>query len=285
MTARSSAKATGSIKMLLVYLLLIMGMVAVLFPFFWMVSSSLKRNIDIYEFPIKWIPNPVVWRNYSEAFQAQPFARFIWNTCVITFFAVIGSTTSSSMAAFTFARLRWRGRDYLFLIVIATMMLPNQVTLIPQFMVFRSLGWLDTYLPLLVPAFLGGGAFHIFLLRQFFMTLSSELDDAALMDGCNRFGIFLRIIIPLSKPALMTVVLFIVRYRWNSFLMPIIYLYDYKKFTIAVGLRFFQNSPEYGTQWNYIMAIATVTMLPVLLLFYFGQRYFIQGIVFTGVKG
>ena len=162
--------------MLFVYALLIAGMVVVSAPFFWMVSTSLKRNIDVLEIPTRWIPDPIVWRNYRDAFTALPFGRFIWNTCVIAFFAAVGSTTSSAMAAYAFSRLRWRGRDWLFLLVLATLMLPYEVTMVPEFMLFKWLKWVNTFLPLIVPAFLGGSAFNIFLLRQFFMNIPHELE-------------------------------------------------------------------------------------------------------------
>ena len=269
--------------MTFVYAFLIIGLFAVMSPFFWMVSSSLKRLTDVRQIPMKWIPDPILWSNYPEAFQLLPLLTFFRNTLIIVFFAIIGSTTASSFAAFAFARLRWPGRDRLFLIVLATMMLPAQVTMIPNFIIFKELGWLDTYLPLLVPAFLGGSAFHIFLLRQYFMTIPVELDDAARMDGCTRFGIFTRIILPLSKPAVTAVVIFITRWRWNSFMGPMIYLNSIDKYPIALGLRLFQQ--QYHTDWPHLMAATTMTILPLLVLFCFAQDYFIKGVVFTGVKG
>ena len=252
-------------------------------PFLWMVSTSLKTPAAVFKIPTEWIPNPIVWANYPNAMTILPFGRFILNTAQITALAVVGATLSGSLAAFAFARLRWRGRNFMFVLVLTTLMLPFQVIMIPQFILFRELKWLDTYLPLVVPAFFGGSAFNIFLLRQYFMTISPELDDAAIIDGCSRFGVYWRIILPLSKAALMTVVIFIVQNRWQSFLVPLIYLFDQKKYTLALGLRLFQD--QYTTDWELMMAAATVTMIPVLLVFYFGQHYFIQGIVFTGVKG
>lgn len=266
-----------------VYALLTIGLFAVMSPFFWMVSSSLKRLPDVLQIPVKWIPDPILWSNYPEAFQVVPLLTFFRNTLIIVFFAIIGSTTASAFAAFAFGRLRWPGRDRLFLVVLATMMLPNQVTMIPRFIIFKELGWLDTYLPLLVPAFLGGSPFHIFLLRQYFMTIPLELDDAARIDGCSRFGIFTRIILPLSKPAVTAVVIFITRWRWNSFLGPMIYLSSIEKYPIALGLRLFQYLRR--TDWPHLMAATTMSILPLLVLFYFAQDYFIRGVVFTGVKG
>ena len=270
-------------KMAFIYTALAVGMVVVILPFLWMVSTSLKTPADIFKIPTVWIPNPIVWANYPNAMTILPFGRFILNTAKITGLAVVGATLSGSLAAFAFARLRWRGRNFMFVLVLSTLMLPFQVIMIPQFILFRELEWLDTYLPLVVPAFFGGSAFNIFLLRQYFMTISPELDDAAIIDGCSRFGVYWRIILPLSKAALMTVVIFIVQNRWQSFLVPLIYLFDQKKYTLALGLRLFQD--QYTTEWELMMAAATVSMIPVLLVFYYGQRYFIQGVVFTGVKG
>ncbi len=278
-----SQSKSKAVKLTFVYLSLIVGMVIVILPFLWMVSTSLKTPAAVFKIPTVWIPNPIVWENYPNAMTVLPFVRYIMNTAQITLLAVIGATFSGSLAAFAFARLRWRGRNFMFVLVLATLMLPFQVIMIPQFILFRSLQWLDTYLPLVVPAFFGGSAFNIFLLRQYFMTISRELDDAAIIDGCTRFGVYWRIILPLSKAALMTVVIFIVQNRWQSFLVPLIYLFDQKKYTLALGLRLFQD--QYTTDWELMMAAATVSMLPVLLVFYFGQRYFIQGVVFTGVKG
>lgn len=270
-------------KMTFIYIVLAVGMVIVILPFLWMVSTSLKTPADIFKIPTVWIPDPIVWANYPNAMTILPFGRFILNTAKITGLAVVGATLSGSLAAFAFARLRWRGRNFMFVLVLSTLMLPFQVIMIPQFILFRELEWLDTYLPLVVPAFFGGSAFNIFLLRQYFMTISPELDDAAIIDGCSRFGVYWRIILPLSKAALMTVVIFIVQNRWQSFLVPLIYLFDQKKYTLALGLRLFQD--QYTTEWELMMAAATVSMIPVLLVFYYGQRYFIQGVVFTGVKG
>ncbi|MBV7330812.1 carbohydrate ABC transporter permease [Chloroflexi bacterium TSY] len=280
---RGSQRRSHALKMSVVYLLLIVGMMAVMMPFLWMVSTSLKTPAAVFKIPTEWIPNPIVWANYPNSMTILPFGRFIVNTTYITVMAVIGATLSGALAAYAFARLRWRGRDWMFVLVLATLMLPFQVIMIPQFILFRALDWLDTYLPLIVPAFFGGSAFNIFLLRQYFMTISPELDDAAIIDGCSKLGVFWRIILPLSKPALMTVVIFIIQNRWQSFLVPLIYIFDQKKYTLALGLRLFQD--QYHTEWELMMAAATVSMMPVLVIFYFGQRYFIQGVVFTGVKG
>ena len=280
---RESLSRSYAFKLTFIYAVLVIGMVIVLMPFLWMVSTSLKTPAAVFKIPTEWIPNPIVWANYPNAMTILPFGRFILNTAQITALAVVGATLSGSLAAFAFARLRWRGRNFMFVLVLTTLMLPFQVIMIPQFILFRELKWLDTYHPLVVQTFFGGSAVNIFLLRQYFMTILPELDDAAIIDGCSRFGVYWRIILPLSKAALMTVVRFIVQNRWQSFLVPLIYLFDQKKYTLALGLRRFQD--QYTTDWELMMAAATVTMIPVLLVFYFGQHYFIQGIVFTGVKG
>ena len=277
-----SQSRSRTVKMTFIYIALAVGMVIVILPFLWMVSTSLKTPADIFKIPTVWIPNPIVWENYPNAMTILPFGRFILNTAKITGLAVVGATLSGSLAAFAFARLRWRGRNFMFVLVLSTLMLPFQVIMIPQFILFRELEWLDTYLPLVVPAFFGGSAFNIFLLRQYFMTISPELDDAAIIDGCSRFGVYWRIILPLSKAALMTVVIFIVQNRWQSFLVPLIYLFDQKKYTLALGLRFFQGT--FGTEWNSLMAVSLVVMMPLIVVFFFTQKYFIQGVVFTGYK-
>jgi len=283
MPLTSSKKRAYAVKTTVVYVLLVAGMIMVTLPFFWMVSTSFKARWAVFAYPVQWIPNPFVWQNYPQAFAALPIGRFMWNTCVIAFWRVIGVTLSSSMAAYAFARLEWRGREPLFLVVLATLMLPGQVTLIPEFIAFKLLGWLDTYLPLVVPAFLGGGAFDIFLLRQFFKTISRELDDAAKIDGCSRLAIYWRIILPLSKPALITVILFTFEGSWMDFFGPLIYLFSMDKFPISLGLRLFEQQRH--TDWAQIMAVTNISIIPILVLYYYGQKYFVQGIVFTGVKG
>ena len=262
-------------------ILAILGILVTL-PFFWMLSTSFKRPEDVFVFPPKWIPDPIVWTNFPRALTAIPFFTFLGNTLTVTVFSLIGTLVSASLAAYAFARLRWPGRDTLFLVVLTTLMIPQQVTLIPQFIIFRRLGWLDTLLPLIVPWYLGGGAFNIFLLRQFFMTVPPELDDAARIDGCGFMGIYARILLPLAKPSLAAVTIFCIQARWNEFLLPLIFIHRPEHFTLALGLRLFQE--QYYIDWTGLMSASTIVMLPVLIMFYFAQRYFIQGIVFTGIK-
>lgn len=265
-----------------IHLLLVAGAFVLMIPLAWMISTSLKNLGSVTTLPPEWIPRRFYWTNYADIFRLVPFGRYIWNTSFITLLDVMGKILSCSLVAFSFARLRWRGREVVFLIMLATMMLPPQVTMIPQFVVFKHLGLIDTIVPLVLPNWLGG-PFLTFLLRQFFMTLPLDLDDAARIDGASIFGIYWRIVLPLSKPALAAVAIFMFNGSWNDFFGPLIYLHSREKYTIALGLRSFQD--QNYTEWHLLMAASLVAMLPVVLIFFFAQKYFIQGIVFTGVKG
>jgi ABC-type glycerol-3-phosphate transport system permease component len=256
-----------------------------LLPLAWMLSTSLKDASGVFAFPPQWIPNPIRFENYALAMTVLPFHTFFINTSIMTFGSMFGQLLSCSLVAFSFARLRWSGRHILFIIVLSTMMLPNQVTLIPTFLIFRELGWLNSYLPMIVPAFLGGGPFLIFLMRQFFMTISPELDDAARIDGASTLGIYWRIILPLSKPVLLACAIFSFESHWNDFFRPLIYIQSRDKFTLSLALHAFNSDFGRGTDWHLLMAASLVVMLPVILVFFFAQRYFIQGVVFSGVKG
>lgn len=279
---RSSVKVIRRVKMAVVYLLLAVFAYLVLIPLVWMVSTSLKTHDQVFTWPIQWIPNPVVWANYPATLAARPFVMWTRNTLIIACLSVLGHLFSASVVGYAFSRLRWPGRDIVFLVMLSTMMLPEQVTLIPQFIVFGKLGWVNTFLPLFAPTFFGG-AFNIFLMRQFMITLPVELDDAARLDGCGIFGILTRITLPLSKPALGIIAINTFRARWNAFFHPLIYLNDPKLFTLALGLRSFRS--EFAVEWSYLMAASVMAMLPLIVTFFIAQRYFIQGIVFTGVKG
>ncbi|MCX8093935.1 MAG: carbohydrate ABC transporter permease [Candidatus Goldbacteria bacterium] len=227
------------------------------------------------------------WQNYVKAWAPEAldetFNRYLLNTIIITVFGITGVLLSSTIVAYAFARFRFPGRDVLFLIMISTMMIPVQVTMIPTFILFKYLGWIDTFAPLIVPTYFGGGAFNIFLMRQFFMTIPYELDDAAKIDGCNYFQIFSIILLPLVKPALATVAIFGFVYNWNDFLNPLIYLNSTSNYTLALGLQTFTTM--YGTDYNLMMAASTIVLLPILIVFFFGQRYFIEGVATSGLKG
>jgi multiple sugar transport system permease protein len=224
-----------------------------------------------------------VWKNYLEVFEGLPFDLFLLNTMIIVVTAGIGTVLTSSLVGFSFCRLRFPGREFWFMVVLATMMLPGAVTLVPHYVIFKTLGWIDTLLPLTVPAWFGGGAFNIFLFRQFFATIPREMDEAARMDGASTLRIYAQILIPLSKPVLTTVAIFSVVNHWNDFMGPLIYLNSIKKMTLAVGLQLFRN--QYGGYWNLMMGAAVLMTLPMLLLFFMGQRYFVKGIVMTGITG
>jgi multiple sugar transport system permease protein len=272
------------LRRFLIYATLVLGAVVVLIPFLWTLSTSLKEPEQIFTYPPQWIPDPVAWSNYPEALASQPFGRWFANTLLVVGVATLGTVLSCSLVAFAFARLRWPGRNLLFVVLLATMMLPEQVTLIPTFILFRQLDWVNTILPLTVPAFFARSAFYVFLLRQFFMTIPSELDEAARIDGASNLQIYWHVILPMSKPALAVTAIMFAQFKWKEFLAPLIYLNSSEKYTIALGLRTFLGQ-EYGTDWQLTMAANVVFMLPLILVFFFLQKYFIQGIVVTGVKG
>jgi len=267
------------------HLLLTAGSLIMIAPFAWMLSTSLKQLGSEFVYPPKWIPNPIAWHNYVK-FSEQlpiPFYRYVMNTITITVFATLGTVLTSSMAAFAFARLRFKGRGPLFLLVVSTMMLPGIVTLIPTFLIFRTLGWLDSFLPLTAPYFLGGTAFSVFLMRQFFLTLPLELDEAARIDGASNLRIYWFIALPLSGPALATVTVFQVLDHWNAFMGPLIYINSLSKYTVSLALRTFQNTRSQRV--SYLMAASMIQVLPVIVLFFVAQRYFIRGIHLTGLAG
>jgi len=267
----------------LVWFLLCAGAILMTLPFLWMVSTSLKVESQIWLFPPQWIPNPVRWQNYIEALTILPFGRYALNTMLITVLTTVGVVLSASLCAYGFARMQFPGRDLVFMIVLSAIMIPYAVLLIPQYIMFRSFGWLDTYLPLWVPPWFGGGVFNIFLLRQFFRTIPTELSDAARIDGSSELGIYWRVSMPLAGPALATVGIFTVLNTWNDFLAPLVYISSPDKFTLALGLAQFRGLMS--TQWHYLMAASTAVIVPTLILFVLAQRYFIQGIALTGLKG
>ena len=265
------------------YAILCFLAVVLALPLFWLVTTSLKTGGQTFLMPPKWIPDPFVWSNYSDAFRAVAFHEYFWNTIRIVFFATTGALLTASLAAFAFARLRFPLRGTLFILVLSTIMLPSIVTLIPTFIVFRTLGWIDTFLPLIVPLWFGGGAFNIFLFRQFFMTIPLELDEAARIDGASNLRIYWGIILPLSKPVIATIAVFAFIHNWNDFFEPLIYLQSPENWTMAIGLRGFRDL--YSTQWNLMMAASTAMIMPLLVLFFLAQRYFVSGIQMSGLTG
>ncbi|MDI7277547.1 MAG: carbohydrate ABC transporter permease, partial [Anaerolineae bacterium] len=259
-----------------------LGSIVFVLPFVWMISTGFKPRWEQLAIPPVWIPSTIAWSNFTEPFQRQPVLHWYLNSIVLVVCNVIGATLSSSLVAFGFARLHFRGRNLLFLILLSTMMLPGQVTLIPVYYFFARVGWVNSLKPLIVPSYFAG-PFYVFLLRQFFMTISTEMDDAAEIDGCGIFDIFWRVVLPLCKPALGVVAIMEFAGSWNDFFGPLIYLNSVRKAPIALGLRFFQTRAD--PQIGQTMAMTTLSIIPLIAVFYGSQRYFIQGIVITGTKG
>jgi len=270
----------GLSKSVVFTFLLIFG-ISFALPLFWMISTSLKTNEQLVSIRPIWIPNPIRWSNYTRAVESMNFLEQTRNTLTVCFLALAGQVVSSSLAGYGFSRVNWRGREIVFILVLTTMMLPGQVTMIPLFIVFRNLHWIDTLKPLFVPSMLGA-AFYIFLFRQFFLALPSELNDAARIDGCNEFAIYWRIILPLSKPVIATVALFTFLTHWNDFQGPLIYLQSADRYTLSLGLQVF--SGRSSMDMTALMAATALVSLPAILLFFFTQRTFIQGIALTGLK-
>jgi multiple sugar transport system permease protein len=281
--ARVWAHRSSALVRTVAFLILVLGALTMLVPFYWMLATSLRDPGSIFLYPPRWIPSPIQWSNYHDALTALPFGQWYLNTIIVTVTSTLGQVLTASVVGYAFARLRAPGRDPLFLLLVATMLLPEQVTMVPVFLIFKHLGWIDTWLPLIVPAWLGGGAFYIFLCRQFFLSLPLELDDAAKIDGCSMLGIFFRIVLPLSKPVLAAVTVFSMVGKWNEFLYPVIYLNSQSKYVLSIGLRMFQDVNT--TSWNWLMAASVVTVLPCLVVFFFAQKLFVQGIATTGIKG
>jgi ABC-type glycerol-3-phosphate transport system permease component len=266
---------------LLTYVLLIGGGIMYTIPFLWMVRTSLMAVGNMFVQPPQVIPDPVVWDNYRLMWQTGPFAHWLANSVLVSFISVVASTFVSALVAFGFARTRFPGRDAFFVLVLATMMLPGHVTIIPQFILFKEIQWLDTLLPLIVPG-LFGSAFHIFIMRQFFLTLPLELDEAAEIDGASLWGIFWRIVAPLSKPAIATVAVFTFINKWNEFFEPLIFISTPERLTLAVGINWFRT--QYGTEFHLLMAASLVAVLPIIVVFFIAQKQFIRGIALTGMK-
>lgn len=265
-------------------IVLSLGAVVCLFPFFWLIRTSLMDLREIYQQPpLAWSANPH-WENFKAIFSEDfPFFRYMTNTLTIMIPATIGTLLTSSMAAYSFARLKFKAKKLWFTLVLATMMLPGAVTLIPGFMMWNSLGLIDSYWPLIIPSFFGGGAFNIFLLRQFIMGIPRELDEAAYMEGASHFWVYCKIILPLLRPGLVVVTVFTVLGIWNDFMGPLIILYSPEKFTLALAMQQFTGS--YGSNYGVVMAGALVTTIPAIILFMFCQRYFMNGMVMSGLKG
>lgn len=263
------------------YTILSIGGLIMLIPFIWMLSTSLKAAGDVFVFPPKWIPSPILWRNYIDAWNAVPFNRFFINSIFVSVSVTFGQVATSCLAAYAFARLNFFGRDKLFLGYLATMMVPGQVTMIPVFIVLKKLNWIDTYQALILPGIFS--AYGTFMLRQFFMTIPKDLIDAAKIDGCSQVGTLARIVVPLSTPAIATLATFTFLGVWNDFMWPLIVTNSMEMKTLPVGLASFQGL--YTTDWTLLMAASTIVLIPVIIVYIFNQRFFTRGIVLSGIKG
>ena len=278
--------AMRRVRLAIKYVTAIVIAIVFLTPIVWTLSTSLKDVSTVALFPPTLLPDPPHPENYAEIFQKSPFARWIANSVVITLAATLGTVISATLVAYSFARFRYPGRDVFFFLTIGTLILPTEVTIVPAYLLFRGLGWLDTFAPLIVPSWLGGGAFYIFLLRQFFLTLPREFDDAAKIDGANSFQTLLFVLLPLSRAALTTVVVISFISHWDEFFLPLIYLNTPTLFPLSLGLRYFQNTllGEGLPMFHLLMAGATIALIPPVVLFIVAQRYFVQGIVMSGIK-
>ncbi|MFY9178141.1 MAG: carbohydrate ABC transporter permease [Caldicoprobacterales bacterium] len=276
------SKLGKSYGTLAIYIVLTVTGIVFLLPFIWMLSTSLKPDTQLFVSPPVWIPNPIAWENYYGAITSVPFFTYMRNTLIVASISTFGAVLSTPLAGYSLARIKWRGRETLFIITLAVMMIPAQVTMVPLFIVFSKMDMVGTFLPLILPSFFGS-PFFIFLMRQFFKQLPKDLEDAARIDGCSEFGIYFRIMLPLIQPAILTVALFQFMNSWNDFMGPLIYLNDEKMYTLQLGLQQFKQA--YNTIWNQLMAASVLVALPIIVLYFFVQKSFIQGITFGGIKG
>lgn len=280
MTSPTILKIWKILKSFLLHIFVYALALLVLAPFIWMILTSFKDMSEIYVYPPKWLPTKLNFDNYVNAFSAAPFGRYYFNSVFVAFTVTVGQLITCSMAAFAFARLKFWGRDVLFFIFLGTMMIPYNVTMIPSFMVLYWLGWIDTYYALIIPGL--ASAFGTFLLRQFFITIPRELEEAAYIDGATRFQVLRRIIIPLAKPALATLAIFTFMGAFNDFIWALIVVNSEEMRTVQLGLAIFRD--RYLTQWDLLMAGSVTAVLPILIVFFFAQKYFIKGITLSGLK-
>lgn len=280
----------STIRTILLYIILYGGAIVCITPFYWLARSSVMEMSQIFAYPLVFIPDPFKFSNFKDALNALPFGRYFINTFTIVIMSVLGILISCSLSAYGLSRIKWRGREFVFALIMTSIMLPFFATLIPQFIMWKHLNLVNTYVPLILPSWFGvgiaslfgGGMFNIFLLRQFFRTLPVELDEAAYMDGASHFTVYSKVILPLSVPALISTGLFTFLNTWNDFIGPLIFLNGEEKYTLQLGLRTFIGM--YAAQWHLLMAAAMIVVLPVVIVFLFGQRYFVEGIATTGIK-
>lgn len=285
---KSRRKIIEKIWLVVLQILMTVLLVSFLVPALWMVSSSLKASTEVFAHPIVWIPETPQWHNYARVFEVLPFATFAWNSFLVVLFAVAGTLFSSVLVGYSFARLRWPGRDFFFGVLIATLMLPEVITLVPRFIIFRYLGWIDTLLPLTVPFWFATTPWtplYVFLMRQFFKGIPMELEEAALIDGASRIRTLIQIILPLSKPVIATVAVFAMLQHYTDFMNPLIYISSLDNWTLALGIAGLNADESFKASWELVFAAGTFMTIPVILLFVFAQRYFVQGITMTGFGG
>jgi multiple sugar transport system permease protein len=273
-----------SLRIILVYIILLLGAACFLLPLFWMVGTSLKTQSEVYVFPPTFLPETFHWQNYPDGwnYPRTDFPLWTLNTLIITVLVMIGAVLSSSLCAYGFARIKFPGRDFWFMLVLGSIMLPGAVTLIPLFVLYSKIGWLDTFWPLVFPVYFGGGAFNIFFMRQYFKTIPMELEEAAIMDGAGRFRIWWQIILPLSKPVLATVSVLTFQSTWNNFYGPLIFLSSPDNYTLALGVNSFKQL--YSTQIPLMMAMSMLMVVPMIIVFFFAQRQMIRGVIMSGIK-
>lgn len=271
------------LNMVFIYLFLIAGALVCLFPFYWMLRSSFMDIGQIFVMPPIMMPDPVVTTNYRDALDVMPYLKYLGNTLIIVVSNVAGAILSASLCAFSFSRLRWKGRDKVFMVILTSLMMPGIVTMIPTFVMWSKIGLTNSLIPLTVPIWFGGGVYNVFLFRQFFMGIPKELDEAAYVDGASFFKVYWSIILPLSKSVIVVVGIFSFLSSWNDFMGPLIYLNDESKFTLSLGLQMFQGS--YGAQWQLLMAASILVLLPAMIIFFIGQKHIMEGIATTGIKG
>jgi multiple sugar transport system permease protein len=290
---RPSPRPRRLLPRILIYGLLIFFSLFVLVPFAYMFTTALKPESQLFVWPIRWIPDPVMWENFPQSFvqlgsiaPGLTFWRIMGNTLFITLLAMTGEIVAVSLVAYGFSRFRFPGRNVLFMLMLSTMMLPGIITLIPTFLIWRTVGLIDQYDPLVIAAWLGGGAWAVFMLRQFLLSIPHDMEEAAVIDGANTFQIYYLIMLPLIRPALLALAVLMFQGNWNNFMGPLIYINTPQKFPLVVALKFFQESlSNEAPKWHYMMAMSTVMAAPLLALYFLAQRYFIEGLTVGGVKG
>ncbi len=285
---KSRRKMLEKVWLIFLQILMTVLLISFLVPALWMISSSLKASTEVFAHPIVWIPEAPQWQNYPRVFEVLPFTTFAWNSLLVVFFAVTGTIFSSILVGYSFARLRWPGRDFFFGVLIATLMLPEVIVLVPRFIIFRYLGWIDTLLPLTVPFWFATTPWtplYVFLMRQFFKGIPMELEEAALIDGATRIRTLVQIILPLSKPVIATVAVFAMLQHYTDFMNPLIYISSVDNWTMALGIAGLNADESFKASWELVFAAGTFMTVPVILLFIFAQRYFVQGITMTGFGG